>query len=71
MAQSEYISFAALAISFLSLATSFYFGFRDRMSVKAECKYFPANPEYDRAHLKIRVTTVRLICDRPHEKRFV
>lgn len=52
---SEYISFIALALSILSFITSFYFGFRDRMSVRAECEFFPSNPEYDRAHLRIRV----------------
>ena len=48
------ISYVALAVSVFSVATSFYFGLRDRMKVGAYCTYYPAHPDYDRANLKIR-----------------
>jgi hypothetical protein len=55
MTLSEYIPYIALAVSVLSFITSFYFGFRDRVWVRAESKFYPAHPEYDHAHLNIRV----------------
>jgi hypothetical protein len=55
MTLSEYIPYIALAVSVLSFVTSFYFGFRERVWVRAVCKFYQAHPEYDRAHLRIRV----------------
>lgn len=52
---NEYIPYIALAISILSFITSFYFGFRDRVRVQATCKFYPTHPEYNRAHLSIRI----------------
>lgn len=34
---------------------SSYAIFRDRMCVRATCKFYPAHPDYDKAHLRIRV----------------
>ncbi|WP_414434317.1 hypothetical protein [Alloalcanivorax venustensis] len=55
MEDGDIVSYAALAVSIFSVVTSFYFGLRDRVKVSTSCKYYPAHPEYDREHLKIRV----------------
>jgi hypothetical protein len=55
MTWSESVPYVALAVSILSFFTSLYFGFRDRVWVRAVSTFYPAHPEYDRAHLRIRV----------------
>lgn len=56
MEVSDYIAILALIVSAISLITSFYFGYRDKVNLKTECKYFDFHPEYDRAHLNIKIT---------------
>lgn len=55
MRLNEYIPYIALIVSVLSFITSFYFGFRDRVRVRATSTFYPPHPEYDRAHLVIRI----------------
>ena len=55
MTYSDYLATGALFISLLSFAISIYSRFLDRMNVYAESKYYPSNPDYDRAHLNIKV----------------
>lgn len=55
MSASEVIPYIALVISILSFITSFYLGFRDRVRVHATCKFYPEHPEYNRAHLVVRI----------------
>ena len=55
METSDYIAISALVISVLSIGASFYFQYRDRVKLKASCKYLPAHPDYDRAHLKVKI----------------
>lgn len=55
MTWSESVPYVALAVSILSFFTSFYFGFRDRVRVRAISTFYPAHPEYDRTHLRVRV----------------
>ena len=55
MDTSDYIAILALIVSILSLGVSFYFGYRDKVNLRATCKFFPDHPEYNRAHLSIKV----------------
>jgi hypothetical protein len=55
MVSSDKIAFSALMVSILSLGVSFYFQNKDRVKLKTSCKFFPAHPDYDHAHLKIKV----------------
>lgn len=55
MRYSDYLASAALLVSCISLGLSFWFGYRDKVSLNAKSKFLPAHPEYDRAHLQIKV----------------
>lgn len=55
MDNSDYFSIAALIVSILSLVGTFYLNLRDRMRVKATSKFYPEHPDYDEAHLAIKV----------------
>lgn len=55
MAWRESVPYVALGVSVLSFITSFYFGFRDRVRVRAIGKFYQGSPDYDRAHLSIRI----------------
>lgn len=52
---SDKIAILALVVSLLSLAVSIYFQYRDRVKLKTTCTFYPAHPDYDRAHLAIRI----------------
>lgn len=51
------ISIAALILSTVSLAISWYFGFRDRFKLVATSEFFPEN-EYGPAYIRIKVVNV-------------
>lgn len=51
----DYISLLALFVSIVSIFISWHFGFRDRANLKTFAKFYPYNPHYDRAHLKIKI----------------
>jgi len=55
MTTSDYISFVALAISFISLAMSVYFGLLDRVRIKATCELINANSDFATPYLEIKV----------------
>lgn len=55
MNNSDYFSIAALIISIFSLVGSFIFNLRDRMRVRATSKFIPQHPDYDKAHLTVKV----------------
>jgi len=52
---SDYISLVALVIALLSFAASFYFGYRDRVKVKAFSEFYKGHEEYGPAHMNIRI----------------
>ena len=55
MRMSDYISITAILRSIISLAISWYFGFRDKAHFKSSAKFYPYNPDYDQAHISIKI----------------
>jgi len=52
---SNYVSIVALIISVTSLIISWYFGFRDKAHLRTYAKFYSYNPNYDRAHILIKI----------------
>jgi len=52
---SDYISITAILLSIISLAISWYFSFRDKALLKTSAKFSPYNPDYDQAHISIKI----------------
>src|SRR5262245_45948108 len=52
---SDVISILALFISMISLAISWFFNFRDKADLKIIGKFFVSHPDYDRAHINVKV----------------
>ena len=52
---SDYVSIIALVVALLSFATAFYFGFRDRVNVKAFSTFYKGHEEYGAAHMEVRL----------------
>lgn len=55
MQTSDYISIAALVISIMSITIVWYFGFRDRAHLKTFAQFYSFNPNYNRAHIAIKI----------------
>ena len=54
----DYLSISALIVSIISLGGTFYFNIRDRMKVQATSKLYASHPDYDKAHLEIKVVNI-------------
>ncbi len=52
---SDIIAIIALFVSIISLIVTFVFNYRDRVNLKAECRYVEYHPDYDRSRLEIKI----------------
>ncbi len=49
------LSIIAIIVSILSLFIAWYFNYRDKAKLVTFAKYYEENPNYDRAHIEIKI----------------